>query len=183
MSRFDMIRDAGGDPQLASLYREITASGMGGPSPLNWFCSQGIRPDILAGTWALSKGVLFAGRLPATIKQMIVVLISSSNDCSYCRATHAQALQGMGVAADLIDSLTTDINLEKVPPTQRKILQFALQVSQNPQQITDGDVGDLRAYGLGDDEILEIIMVATFTNFINLWSDVSGIAVDEEGGA
>ena len=179
--RFDLIRDPGEDPQLAPLYREITASGMGGERPLDWFCSHGIRPDILSGTWALSKGVLLGGHLPTTIKQMIVVLVSASNGCQYCRIIYGQALQGMGVAAELIDNLTTDINLEKVPPTQRAILQFALQVSQTPQQIADADVLNLRSYGLDDNEILEIIMVSTFTNFINLWSEMSGIELDAEG--
>ncbi|NKB71569.1 MAG: peroxidase-related enzyme [Candidatus Latescibacteria bacterium] len=181
MARFRQILDPSGAPLLATLYREITDCGLGDEVPLNWFTAQGERPDILAGAWALTKGVLLEGVLPPTMKQMVVVLISAHNGCQYCRLTHAKALQGLGVSSDLIDSLSTDVNLDKVPPPQRAILQFALQVAQAPQAITDRDVQRLRDFSLSDGEILELIMVAAFTNFINTWSDISAIAIDEVG--
>ena len=94
MSRIDMITDPSGNPELEQLYAEINAGGFGDKYPINWFTAQAARPDIMRATWALAKGVMLGGRLPATIKQMVVVLVSARNNCDYCRITHARALQG-----------------------------------------------------------------------------------------
>ena len=175
MARFQQIRDPGDHPQLAPLYREIIDSG-------NWFTSQAERPDILAATWALAKSVALQGTLPPTIKQMIIVLVSSYNNCRYCRVTHTRALEALEVPRELIDSVTTYLDLAKVPPQQRAILQFALKTSQNPRSVTDDDFQALRDYGLNDGEIIEVAMTAAFTNFINTWSEVSAIEIDGEEG-
>lgn len=180
MSRFQQLQDPSGNPQLTALYREIVDSGMGEDTPVNWFTAQAERPDILAATWALTRGVVLQGMLPPTIKQMIIVLVSTHNNCRYCRVTHTRALEALEVPRELIDNFTTYLDLSKVPPQQRAILQFALQTSQNPRSITDEDFQALRDYGLNDGEIMEIAMTAAFTNFINTWSEVSAIEIDKE---
>ena len=75
--RFGQIRDASGNPELASLYGEIVESGFGDDVPLNWFTSQSERPDILAATWACFKALMVEGILPPTVKQMIMIAIST----------------------------------------------------------------------------------------------------------
>lgn len=118
------------NPELASLYSDIMESGMGDNVPLNWFTAQAERPDILAATWGLTKGVLLQGQLPATVKQMILVKVSTDNQCRYCTSLHTSALQAMGVPQEVIDSVTTDLSLAQVPPPQRTILEFAMKVAR-----------------------------------------------------
>lgn len=178
MSHFPQVRDPAGRPELEALYREITASGFGGAQPPNWFTALSERPDILAATWAFCRGILVGGQVPHTVKQMIVVLVSAHNGCHYCRVTHQRALRAQQVPADVIDSLTTDVNLAKVPPQQRALLAFALKTARAPQTVTDRDFEELREYGLTDGELIEVVMTAALTNFINIWSDAGGIEVD-----
>ncbi len=183
MSRFPQ-RDPTGDAALTSLYGEIVAAGFcAGPSPMNWFTSQSERPDIMAATFAFGRGILMAGQLPPTIKQMIVVRISTLNNCTYCRFTHRQALRALDVPDEVIDSITTGLDLSKVPPQQRAVLLFASKASQNAQDLTDKDFEELRDYGLSDGEIIEVVMTAALTDFINTWSQTSGIVIDSENGS
>jgi AhpD family alkylhydroperoxidase len=106
MSRFELVKDASGNPELESLYKEIVEYGWAKPDgvPVNWITSQASRPDILAATWAFTKGTLAHGQLPPTVKQMIAMVIAMQNDCRYCEVAHTNALEAMGVPQDVIQS-------------------------------------------------------------------------------
>ncbi len=108
MSRFNQIRDPSDNPKLGSLYKEIVEHGLGEDIPLNLFTAQSGRPDILEATWGLFKGLLLQGQLPATVKQMISMTIAMQNDCRYCAVAHTHALEGMGVAKEVIQSCASD---------------------------------------------------------------------------
>lgn len=173
--RFRRIERARRGSELARLYAEILESGFGDDVPLNWFTAQAERPDILAATWTLAKTILLEGQLPATVKHMIAVKVSSHNGCRYCTAMHTSALGAMGVPEEVVDSLTTDLELSEVTPPQRAILEFAMKVATAPKSLTDEDFQILRDVGLSDGETIEVAMMAAYSNFINTWADVSGI--------
>ena len=179
MTRFQQILEPADDAQLAALYQEIVDGGFGTTVPHNWFTAQSTRPDILAATWSLVRSMV-GGILPSTIKQMIMLAISIDNDCHYCRVVHARALGALDVPRELIDHMTTDLNLAKFPPHQRAVLQFALKAAREPHGLTDTDFQILRDFGLADGEIMEVALMAAFTNFINTWADASGIEVDDD---
>lgn len=180
MSRFDMILSPEPESQVARLYDDIVARGFGGTIPINWFTSQGRRPDILQASWGLARGILVEGVLPPTLKQMIAATVSVQNGCRYCTVTHTKALQGMGVSEAVIRSCANDTDLSDVPPAQRAILKFALKCARNPHSMTDEDFEQLYDNGLSQEEVMEVVMMAVFTNFINGWADASGIEVDGE---
>lgn len=177
-SRFPLIQDASGNAELEALYRDMLVRGFGSKIPLHWFTSQASRPDILAATWGLVKGIVIQGKLPATMKQMIAVAISAQHSCRYCQVVHSGALEALGVPKDLIDSCAQDHDAQRVPPLQREVLKFALKTAKAPHSLTDGDFQQLRENGLSDGEIMEVVMMAAFTSFINIWADASGIPLD-----
>lgn len=176
--RFPLIQAASGNPELERLYRDMLESGFGDKAPINWLTSQASRPDILAATWGLVKGILIGGKLPAAMKQMIALTISAQHNCRYCKVVHSGALETLGVPKDLIDSCARDFNGDRVPKLQRDVLKFALQAAKNPNSLTDADFQALRENGLSDGEIMEVVMMAAFTAFINIWADASAIALD-----
>ena len=180
MSRFDMVLRPEPESRVAALYSEIVAKGFGETIPINWFTAQGRRPDILQASWGLAQGILVEGILPPTLKQMIAATVSAQNGCRYCAVTHTSALQSMGVPETLIQSCANDTNLSDVPPAQRTILKFALKCARSPNSMTDEDFERLYDNGLSQEEVMEVVMMAVFTNFINGWADASGIEVDGE---
>ncbi len=182
MPRFSEILDSSNNPQLKALYEDIVNHGYRESEaaiPPNWFTTQGERPDILASIWKLGKGIATQGELPSSLKEMIMTIISMQNNCRYCTAAHRKMLEESDVPQAVIDGLTQR-NLSKVNPIQRAVLEFSLKAAQSPQSVLDEDVEKLREFGLGDGEILEIIMTVAYTNFINTWSDMSGISFDGE---
>lgn len=178
MSRIPLVKDASDNAELQGLYTEICEAGFGVEAPINWFTSQGSRPDILKATWALTKGILIEGQLPHTVKQMIAMAVSMQNNCRYCTVTHTGALESLGVSKTEITSCASDPDMGALLPAQRAIVRFALKAAKDPNSITDADTAVLRENGLADAEIAEVCMMAAFTNFINTWADATGIAVD-----
>jgi len=182
VARFDLVQDASGRPELDGLYREITASGFGAAGvPINWFTAQGERPDIVATTWALVKGILIEGQLPPTLKQLIALTVSAQNSCRYCEATHSGALEAMGVSREVIERSVSDPGMPDLPAPHRAVLQFALKAARSPNLITDEDHQALRDAGFSRGEIMEVIMMAAFTQFINIWADAGGLPLDGGG--
>jgi alkylhydroperoxidase family enzyme len=86
----------------------------------------------------------------------------------------------MGIPAEVTDSVTTDLNLARVPPPQRAILEFAMKVARDPKSLTDEDFQKMREFGLSDGETMEVALMAAYSNFINAWADVSGIPLEGE---
>ena len=148
MARFSFVKDPESDEKLNRMYAQITESGFGEDTPINWFTAQGTRPDILEGTWGLVKNILVEGELPATLKQMIATVISKQNHCRYCEATHTGAMNLMGVSQATIESCVSDPALKDVPQPQRSVLLFSLKAAATPNELTDSDFQELRDRGL-----------------------------------
>lgn len=182
MSHFSMIKQTD-DPQLKQLYDELVAIGLEGTEenlPINCFTALGERPDILKGVSELTKSVVAGGLLPPTIKQMIAMVISMQNDCRYCIVAHTGALQAMGVSDEAIKSCAADPDLADIPPSQRAILQFALKALRTPLAIDEDDIKELKEQGLSDGEIIEVIITASWSQLLNLWTNVGRVPVDGE---
>jgi uncharacterized peroxidase-related enzyme len=111
---------------------------------------------------------------------MISMTIALQNNCRYCVVAHSFALEAMGVPKEVIESCASDPELSLVPPPQRAIIKFGLKAARDPKSMNDEDFQSLRDYGLSQGEIMEVVMMAAFTNFINFWADVSGIPVEGE---
>jgi len=182
MSRFIQLGDPAQNEMLAELYQDMLDHGFGDDTPINWLTSQSSRPDILAGTWEFSKGMLLRGELPMMVKQMIAATIAARNNCIYCRELHGNTLSMLGVSEELINSCVTDPELTSVQQPHRAILQFAVKVSQSPEMIDAEDLGVLKAQGITRSEVLEIIALSAYCNFINTWADISRVKV-ENGSA
>lgn len=179
MSRFEPAR-VNGDGPLRDLYSEICEAGFGKDgTPINWFTAMSQHPALLASSWALVRGILVEdGKLPPTLKQMVLMTVSLQNHCRYCAATHTGVLEAMGVPEDVISSCAKDPSTARIPPPHREIIQFALKAARDPNSIDSSDLTRLRDVGLSQAEIVEAGLLAAFTNFINTWADLSGVEVD-----
>lgn len=107
-------------------------------------------------------------------KEMIGLVVSSTNSCSYCLTTHSDALRGLVKDPVWVDKLTYNYRSADLTPKQRALCDYAYFVTAYPAEITTVQVDKLRAAGFNDHEILEAAFVAGFFNYTNRW--VSTIA-------
>lgn len=102
-------------------------------------------------------------------KEMIGIVVSSTNSCSYCLTTHSDALRGLVDNPDWVDTLTYNFRSATLNPKQRALCEYAFFVTAYPREISTEQVDKLREVGFNDHEILEAAFVAGFFNYTNRW--------------
>ena len=117
------------------------------------------------------KGSLFSPEcyLSDADKEMIGVVVSSTNCCNYCLTTHGDNLRGLTGDPDLVDPLSYNYRSANLTKKQRALCDYAYFVTAHPTEIDDEQVEKLREAGFNDHEILEAAFVAGFFNYTNRW--------------
>ena len=102
-------------------------------------------------------------------KEMIGVVVSSYNCCSYCLTTHGDALRGLSGDPEWADRVSYNYRSARLTPKQRALCDFAWYLTAHVQEIDVDQVEKLRAVGFNDHEILEAAYVSGFFNYTNRW--------------
>ncbi|MBI3129974.1 MAG: carboxymuconolactone decarboxylase family protein [Acidobacteria bacterium] len=179
MSRFLTIQDPGDRRALRAIYDEIYEAGFATQAgPINFYSAMGIRPDLLAGAWALTKATLVPGRLPPTLQHMIILAISAQNESHYCCIAHARALAAMGVPEEVIQSCLEDPDVTQVMNPTRAALLFTKQVAAASNSLTASHFEMMARNGFSQEEVLEMVMLAAFANWANTWANAADLVVE-----
>ncbi|MGX9134399.1 peroxidase-related enzyme [Rummeliibacillus sp. JY-2-4R] len=107
-------------------------------------------------------------------KEMIGLVVSSTNSCNYCLTTHSDALRGLTKNPEWVDKLTYNYRSAKLSEKQRALCDYAYRATKNVAELTTEEVDRLRAVGFNDHEILEAAFVAGFFNYTNRWVSTIG---------
>lgn len=119
-------------------------------------------------------------RLERAEREAIAVVVSSLNKCRYCIEHHKEALSHFIREREVVEALASDYKGAPVDSRLRAILRFAEKLTLEPWDVTERDVNDLRRLGLSDEEILDVVLVASYFNFINRIALALGVEFDEE---
>ena len=102
--------------------------------------------------------------------QHVGILVSQANGCAYCTAAFCTILNhGLGTAEDYVGGLLQS-GLEVVEGDRlRAILDYALQVNDDPGAVSDSQVESLREQGFTDKGIVQIThVVSDFASYNTL---------------
>jgi uncharacterized peroxidase-related enzyme len=102
-------------------------------------------------------------------KEMIGLVVSSTNGCTYCLTTHSDTLRGLTGDPVWVDKITYNYRSAKLTEKQRALCDYAYFVTAYPREIDTEQVDKLRAAGFNDHEILEAAFTAGFFNYTNRW--------------
>jgi uncharacterized peroxidase-related enzyme len=144
--------------------------------------SQSLRPDVMKAHLDLYLAVMFgAGKLSRAEREMIAVHVSARNRCEYCVAHHAAALEFYLKDRAFVETMARGSLPDSLTDRARAILDFARKLTMNPAAISQEDHRALRMKGLTDEEILEVVLVASYFNFVNRIASALGVSVEEWG--
>ena len=113
-------------------------------------------------------------------KEMMGLVVSSVNGCTYCLTTHSDMLRGLTGDPEWVDHITYNYRTAKLTKKQRALCDYAYFVTVHPGEIDTDQVDKLRKAGFNDHEILEAAFVAGYFNYTNRW--VSTIAPKPNSG-
>ncbi len=100
-------------------------------------------------------------------REMIAVVVSSTNHCFYCVVAHGQAVRELSDDPQLGEMLAINYRVADLEPRQRAMLDFAYTMTVTPSEIGDSNRQSLRDVGFSDEEIFDIADTAGFFNMSN----------------
>lgn len=170
-SRVTPISPEQAKPEVKEIYKGIQQKM--GALP-NIFKNMGNSLSTLEGYLGLSKGVEHSSLSPK-LKEQIALAVGQANDCHYCLAAHNLGAKKAGVSdQDILLARKGDSQ----DPKTKAILKFVKLVIEKKAHVTDQDVQTLKAAGVSDQELVEIVMVITINLFTNYFNIITNTVLD-----
>lgn len=135
-------------------------------------------PAALAIFWASHRAFLEHSTLPKSLSAMIVYAIAEQNECQYCSASHELSCRTLGIDEATLHKLVNDLP-QLTPERIRMTIEFALKVAGDAKSLVREDYDNLRAQGVSDEEIVEIIQLAATGSSGDVLADALKVDVDE----
>lgn len=135
-------------------------------------------PHALAGTWQAVQNVVLRTNLPMSLANMILYSVAAANKCQYCSAVHSLTCKTLGIDEGTLKALAEDITVLS-PQRVQAIIQFALKCSTDRANLTEADYDAVRAQGIGDEELVDIVTLVALGNYLDIVADSLKVDVDD----
>jgi uncharacterized peroxidase-related enzyme len=122
------------------------------------------------------------GGMSRAERELGALAASMVNHCIYCAAVHAMRHAQIEDSTEVTDALFRDGAAAALGPRDRAIFDFAVALSECPSRAGPEHVAPLRAAGLTEEEILDLILSASLFGWANRLMHVLGDPVRGDKG-
>lgn len=142
---------------------------------------QSLRPRGLKMHLDLYMDTVF-GKGPLTRRQreIVAVVVSATNGCTYCVTHHTEALNQYVKDRAWVDALAADPEGYALEPADRALADYAIDLTRNPGTGRREAVERLREAGYDDTAILHATEVASYFNYVNRLVHGLGVELESE---
>jgi len=98
----------------------------------------------------------------------------------YCVVAHGAVLRIREKNGLIADQLATNYRKADITPRQKAMLDFAVKVSQNSQEISNNDFEQLAEHGFSQDDIWDIGAISAFFAMSNRLANMASIRPNAE---
>ncbi|MFG0256424.1 MAG: peroxidase-related enzyme [Phycisphaerales bacterium JB043] len=177
MSWIETIEPENADDILTPLYKRV-----GNPDGTvdNVMRIHSLNPDSLDAHFEVYVSAMHRrGPIPRYEREIVGTAVSRANGCEYCTHHHAAGLARMldDDREDLPDSLV-DGSVAHLTDREKRMVEYAIKLTQAPQSMHEDDLSPLRDAGLNDREILDLACIVAYFNYAN--RIVMGLGVELE---
>lgn len=181
MAWIDEIEREDASDELAAVYDQLVEQ-RGKIS--NILKAHSLNPRALSDHLDLYMTLMFgASGLSRAEREAIGVVVSASNDCEYCVKHHLEALSRYEKDEEVLGMLSTADGLETFEPRLSNIVRHAYKLTNAPDAMTESDLGELRAVGLDDRDILDLTLITAYFNFVNRIAQGLGVDFSDDEAA
>lgn len=113
-------------------------------------------------------------------REMIVTTTSAANHCLYCVVAHGAILRIYEKKPLVADQVAINYRKADISPRQRAMLDFAMKVCLNSDEIADADFAPLHAHGFSDEDIWDIASITAFFGLSNRIASFSNMLPNPE---
>lgn len=167
MSRVKPISPEEAQSEVKAIYQDFEKKL--GKVP-NIFLNMGNSAAALKAFLGLSEAADQTSLSPL-LREQIALVVSQVNHCQYCLSAHTAIAKGLGVKEQDILSARHG---ESQETKSHAILKFAKTVVESRGHVSNQDIATLKAAGVNDQELVEIIVLIIlnmYTNYFNLITD------------
>ena len=113
-------------------------------------------------------------------REMIVVATSSLNECIYCVVAHGAILRIREKNPLIADQIATNYRKADISVRQRIMLDFAIKVSRNAQEVSEEDIKNLITQGFTEEDVWDIGSISALFALSNRIANMAGIRPNDE---
>ncbi|MGM0678147.1 carboxymuconolactone decarboxylase family protein [Ectothiorhodospira marina] len=181
MQRYTLTEYESASDEVRKVYSDFMATTGATEVPV-WLKSLGHSASLARAYWQRAKGTLFGGNLPLPLKEMIVFTVSARNGARYCSACHAQSVLSLdkALAFEDLQALLQPESGDHLPPYYAHVVEFAMKVVENPNDLDDADFGKLMDEGFSREEICEVIAVIDMAMMFNIYTSSLRLDLDPQ---
>jgi uncharacterized peroxidase-related enzyme len=120
------------------------------------------------------------GHLDNAERELIAVVVSGLNRCTYCAVSHGAALREHGKDAVKADLVAVNWGQADLTDRERALAAYAEKLTLTPAEVTAEDLQPLRDAGYDDHQIMEAVQVVGMFNMTNRVSTALAMVPNEE---
>ena len=147
----------------------------------NVFLALAHRPDEFRAFFAYHDALMEKdGGLTKAEREMIVVATSGANQCQYCVVAHGAILRIRARNPYVADQVAVNYRKADITPRQKVMLDFAMKVALQAEQVGDADYASLREHGWSEADAWNIGAIAAFFAMSNRLANMASIRPNDE---
>ncbi len=135
-------------------------------------------PGLVEAFTDLSSVVLGNAILPAGLRGMVSLMVSTGAECRYCQAHTSSSASQAGVKNEKLSEIWNFENSSLFTDAERSALRFAFHAGQIPNAVTDEDTKALREH-YSDEEITAIVAICALFGYLNRWNDTMATQLED----
>lgn len=130
---------------------------------------QSLNPETIIQHMDLYMQIMYRrSELSRAEREMMAVVVSSANHCTYCQNHHGSALQHYWNDENRVVQLRRNYRILDLSDKERALCEYAYIVTVDPKTAKEKDLTiDMRSTGLSDAAILDATLVISYFNFVN----------------
>ena len=114
-------------------------------------------------------------------RELIGAYTSGTNACTYCYDTHRVTAEALGVDADLLESMLSDLDASAVDEKLKPVLRYVKKLTESPSRVVQSDVDAIFDAGWDEDTFHYAVMICALFNFMNRMIDGYGVENTPDG--
>ncbi len=183
MTRIRTIGEKEATGKLKSVYERISAR-RGGVADL--LKAQSLMPQTVEDHFNLYKTLMFETRETGISRRLLetaAVAVSVANRCEYCINHHSVPLMKLVKNENIVKALRDEDNQQLsalLPGKELLVVQLARTVTREPWKLTDDHIAKLEEAGYDHRQILHLILVINYFNFVNRNVLALGVELEED---
>jgi uncharacterized peroxidase-related enzyme len=148
----------------------------------NVFLALAHRPDEFRAFVAYHDALLLreASGLSKGEKEMIIVATSGANGCLYCVVAHGAILRIYEKAPMIADQIAVNYLKADITPRQKAMLDFALKVCLQADEIGEADFELLKSHGFSEEDIWDIGAITALFGLSNRMANLASMRPNDE---